>query len=84
MAKTYKEKKQAGISTVTKIGNQVIWEQKRFAVDTGEEIDSIVQVPNLELLKEDRDKMRAQLKDIEDLITDIEALSVKVDKNPVN
>lgn len=81
MSKTYKEKKVAGISKITKVGNQVLWEQKRFAVDTGEEIESIVQIPDLKLLKEDRDKIKAQLKDLEDLIADLEAeVTPKVDK----
>lgn len=85
MSKTYLEKKAEGISKITKVGNQILWEQKRFAVDTGEEIDSVVQVPNLDLLKADRDKTKAQLKDLEDLIADLEGqITPKVDKEIKN
>lgn len=85
MSKTYLEKKQSGISKITKVGNQILWEQKRFASDTGEEIESLVQVPNLDMLKEDRDKTKAVLKDLEDLIADIEAQTTpKVDKEIKN
>ncbi len=81
----YKTKKTNELVTITAITDEVVLlKQRTFDKFSGEETEPIFNQVSLQKLYEERDELQALLKDKLDLIKDVEALSTKVDKTPVN
>lgn len=72
--KRYIEKKEKKLVSVAKIGNAFVISQKRFDVETGEELDPEVQGFNLEDLEEIKLNLQKAIADIDSLIENINAL----------
>ena len=70
----YTEQKERGNIVISKVGDKVIIQVKRYSPETGEQTDSFMQEIKREALLDTKANLQAQMNAIDAMIADIDAL----------